>query len=322
MENIGSNNTEIPEFEQRDYDHFFLKHLQSVQAHDAWYKNQRFIGKGGNGTTFFVTCTSGVNTGVQFALKVFHKISDDRRRKRFLDEIGHYRTLTHPSIIGVHDEGTFVVNQRSYPFAVIDYVPSNLENELGRGGQTQITRLTAIRYMYNIASAVAYLHSLDKPVVHRDIKPANILVNGYMARLGDLGLAKVLMGNTERDGEDVTKYIAMPKFYRTPELVKIAQGENVTLTVASDIYQLGLVLYRCLTGFNPQQPHKTDSCEPIELDVRDIAGCAGEKLDRLIKGMLRDDPAQRFTARDVLRELSVIHEEVCKADCHATGVTR
>jgi eukaryotic-like serine/threonine-protein kinase len=44
--------------EDKDYDQFFLKHLQFVKADGARYLNQHFIGKGGNGTAFFVTCTS------------------------------------------------------------------------------------------------------------------------------------------------------------------------------------------------------------------------------------------------------------------------
>jgi eukaryotic-like serine/threonine-protein kinase len=139
--------------EDRDYDSFFLNHLQSIKADGAWYLNQHFIGRGGNGTTFLVTCTSGFNRGVQFALKVFHKISDDKRRARFLDEVRHYRTLSHPSIIKVHDEGTFTVRHREtgkvhreYPFAIVDYVPTNLEAKLGRG-LPKLTRLDAVRYL-------------------------------------------------------------------------------------------------------------------------------------------------------------------------------
>jgi serine/threonine-protein kinase len=232
--------------QQRDYDTFFLHHLQSVKGDAAWYLNQRFIGKGGNGTTFLVTCTSGVNLGVQFALKVFHKISDDRRRNRFLDEIRHYRSLSHPCIIKIYDEGIYNAAGREYPFAVVDFVPEDLESKLGRGIH-QVTRLEVIRYVFNVASGVAYLHSQANPIVHRDIKPANILVHGQSARLGDLGLAKVLMGETAEQTEELASYIAMPRFYRTPELVRIARGDNVPITPASDIYQLGLVFYRSLT---------------------------------------------------------------------------
>src|SRR5450756_866794 len=188
----------VDQEEARNFDSFFLQHLQSIKAENAWYMNQHFIGRGGNGTTFFVTCTSGQNCGVQFALKVFHKISDDKRRARFLDEVRHYKALSHPSIIKVYDEGSFRVSDgdsdREYPFAIVDFVPTNLESKLGRG-VPKIARLEAVRHIFNVTSGVAYLHAQDKPIVHRDIKPANILVSGHDARLGDLGLAHVLMGS-------------------------------------------------------------------------------------------------------------------------------
>ena len=93
-----------------------------------------------------------MNTGIQFALKVFHKISDDRRRQRFLDEVRHYRTLSHPSIIRVYDEGTYKAGEREYPFAVVDFVPTNLEKRLGNG-LPQITRLEVVRYVFSVTSA-------------------------------------------------------------------------------------------------------------------------------------------------------------------------
>jgi serine/threonine protein kinase len=314
--------------EDRDHDAFFLQHLHSVKADGAWYLNQHFIGKGGNGTTFFVTCTSGVNVGVQFALKVFHRISDDKRRERFLDEVRHYKTLSHPSIIKVYDEGTFKVRDkltgkvREYPFAIVDYVLSNLEVKLGRG-LPKITRLDAVRHIFNITSGVSYLHSQAQPIVHRDIKPSNILVSEHDARLGDLGLARVLMSDEKDENSvDVASYIAMPWFYRTPELVRIARGEKVKLTVASDIYQLGLVLYRSVTGFNSQMPPENDALDDIELDVRPIQGVCGIRLKLLIEQMLNEAPEERPNADEVLQRLSVIHKEICEADFTATGIMR
>lgn len=315
--------------EEKDYNSFFLNHLQSIKADSAWYLNQHFIGRGGNGTTFFVTCTSGVNRGVQFALKVFHKISDDKRRNRFLDEVRHYKTLSHPSIIKVHDEGTFTVRDREtgrvhreYPFAIVDYAPTNLEAKLGRG-LPRLPRLDAVRYLFNVASGVAYLHAQAQPIVHRDIKPANILVSEHNARLGDLGLARVLMADgKDETTEDVAQYIAMPRFYRTPELVRIARGEKVKLTVASDIYQLGLVLYRSVTGFNPQLPPEEDAREDIKLDVRPIQAAGGEHLGALIGQMLKEAPEERPPANDVLERLGLIHKAICEADYSATGTMR
>ena len=313
-----NDNVEIQQPPQ--FDHFFLKHLQSVRADGGvYYLNQRFLGKGGNGTTFLVTCTSGANQGIQFALKVFHRISDDQRRIRFLEEIRHYRTLNHPALLKVYDEGTFVSGERKYPFAVIDYMPTNLEDKIGRGA-TQISRLEAIRYLYNIASAVSYLHTLEHPIVHRDIKPANILVDGHSARLGDLGLAKVLMGEDSELTEEVKAYVAMPSFYRTPELVQIARGEEVSLTPASDVYQLGLVLYRAITGFNPQKPPANGIANSIEMDVRPIAGAA--RLDGLFQTVFQNEPARRPTASQLLQKLNQIHTDICAADLAATGMMR
>jgi eukaryotic-like serine/threonine-protein kinase len=317
---------ELPDQEEaRNFDSFFLQHLQSIKAENAWYMNQHFIGRGGNGTTFFVTCTSGQNCGVQFALKVFHKISDDKRRARFLDEVRHYKALSHPSIIKVYDEGTFTVkdngSDREYPFAIVDYIPTNLETKLGRG-TPKIARLEAVRYVFNVASGVGFLHAQGNPIVHRDIKPANILVSGHDARLGDLGLAHVLMGTDNESSEDVAAYIAMPRFYRTPELVRLARGESIKLTVASDIYQLGLVLYRSVTGFNPQLPPKKDVREDIRLDVRPIQGIGSFRIGHLVDWMLKEAPQDRPSATEVLNRLGTIHKEVCQADHNVTGMMR
>src|SRR5262245_38682563 len=88
-----------------DYDRFNLQHQQIVKAQGGAYRSQRFIGRGGNGTTFLVTAIDGPFAGVQFALKVFHKISNEQRRSAFLQEVNYYKTLEHPSIIRFYDEG-------------------------------------------------------------------------------------------------------------------------------------------------------------------------------------------------------------------------
>ena len=114
----------------------------------------------------------------------------------------------------------------------------------------------------------------------------------------------------------------MLRFYRTPELVRIASGEKINLTPASDIYQIGLVLYRCITGFNPQKPFDDDFTEPIELDVRQIQGAGRARLDTLLAQMLSEVPADRPSAVQALWRLNQIHKEVCEADLSATGITR
>src|SRR5262249_20291476 len=123
-------------------DYFFLRHLQSVRGTE-WYYNQRFLGRGGNGTAFLLTCSSGNHYGMQFVLKVFHRISDPVRRQGFLGEIAHLRGIDHPAITRIFDEGIFTTNQgNEYPFAVLEYVPLTARQLLV---SKQIDRLRALR---------------------------------------------------------------------------------------------------------------------------------------------------------------------------------
>lgn len=221
-----------------NHDHFFLDHLQSVQGTNAWYYNQRFLGRGGNGTAFLVTCSSGENYGMQFVLKVFHKISDPTRRQAFLDEIAHLRHLNHPAITRFFDEGTFRSTiGMEYPFAVIEYVPLTTRELLL---SKQIDRLRAIRIVFNCLSALDCLHSATPALVHRDIKPENILISDIGAKLADFGLVKVLddlpQDEEEIDALEGTQWPGMPWRYRTPELVQRSIDHTTQITPASDIF--------------------------------------------------------------------------------------
>lgn len=299
-------------------DHFFLGHLQSVQGTE-WYYNQRFLGRGGNGTAFLVTCSSGRNNGMQFVLKVFHRISDQVRRQAFLDEIGHLKAIDHPAITRIFDEGTFTSGADiEYPFAVIEYVPVTARQLLMT---KQVDRLQAIRIGFNCLSALDCLHRSVPPLIHRDLKPENILISEMGAKLADFGLVKVLddlVPQEELDALDGTQWPGMPWRYRTPELVQRANDHATRITTASDIYQFATVFYELLTGFNPQRPPARVT-DPITLDVRDIRGTQGPHLGQFIQNMLRDVPAERPTAHQCLRRLNLIHMDYCRALFDVTG---
>jgi serine/threonine-protein kinase len=301
------------------HDHFFLDHLQSVQAENAWYYNQRFLGRGGNGTAFLVTCSSGPNIGMQFVLKVFHRISDETRRKAFLKEVEHLRSLNHPAITRIFDEGTFKAQTGlKYPFAVIEYVPVTARTLIV---SKQIDRLRAIRIALNCLSAIDCLHKANPPLIHRDIKPENILISEMGAKLADFGLVKVLADlqpDTEPDALEGTQWPGMPWRYRTPELVKRAIDHKTQITPKSDLFQFGTVFYELLTGFNPQKPPDKVT-DPIDLDLREIKGTQGRELLVLIKLMLAEKPSNRPHASVCINRLNKIHESYCTSLVKLTG---
>jgi serine/threonine protein kinase len=301
------------------HDHFFLEHLQSVRARNAWYYNQRFLGRGGNGTAFLVTCSSGPNVGMQFVLKVFHKISDERRRQSFLKEIAHLRSLNHPAITRIFDEGTFTSDAGGkYPFAVIEFVPITARTLMM---SKQIDRLRAIRIALNCLSAIDCLHKASPPLVHRDIKPENILISDTGAKLADFGLVKVLTDMGPDDTSEAfegSQWPGMPWRYRTPELVKRANDHTTIVTPKSDIFQFGTVFYELLTGFNPQtRPEKVT--DPIRLNLREIRGSHGSQLFALAKAMLVENPSNRIPAKACLTRLNKLHEAYCGSLFEVTG---
>jgi len=104
--------------------------------------------------------------------------------------------------------------------------------------------------------------------------------------------------------------IAMPRFYRTPELVSRARGGNNNVTTASDIFQLGTIIYEITTGFNPQQ-QPVELTDDIVFDARPISGDQGAQLYNLILRMLRTNPQERPTAEEVRDALVQIHRDYC-----------
>jgi eukaryotic-like serine/threonine-protein kinase len=302
-----------------NHDHFFLDHLQSVQAKNAWYYNQRFLGRGGNGTAFLVTCSSGPNIGMQFVLKVFHKISDETRRQAFLKEVEHLRSMNHPAITRVFDEGTFTAQTGvMYPFAVIEYVPVTARTLMV---SKQVDRLRAIRIALNCLSAIDCLHQTSPPLIHRDIKPENILISEMGAKLADFGLVKVLADlepETDTEALEGTQWPGMPWRYRTPELVKRAVDHKTPVTTKSDIFQFGTVFYELLTGSNPQLPPDKVT-DTINLDLREIKGSQGKELSALVKGMLAEKPSNRLPANACMKRLNKIHEAYCRSLFEVTG---
>jgi eukaryotic-like serine/threonine-protein kinase len=315
--------------QNREYfDYFYLRHLQIIRGEQGQYYNLRYLGKGGNGTTFLVSACQGELRGVQLALKVFHRISRPERQRAFLDEITRLRNFDHPAITKVYDQGEYRVQDRFYPFVVVEYVPLTIRSLIV---SRELDRIHAIRFGLNCLSALHYIHTQNPQVVHRDLKPENILVSGSLAKIADFGLAKELINDTdnhenvntqiEENHSDIdigTQWPGMPSRYRTPELVLRAADQTVRITTKSDIFQFGTVFYEMLTLINPQRQTR-DQLGPIDLDLRLIQGEQGQELSNLIESMHSLDPNDRPSAESCLQQLDNIHRQVLEAYCRILG---
>lgn len=292
-------------------DSIYIEPFKSIRAGNNYYRNLQFLGKGGNGTAFLVSCTGGQYKGEIFAMKVFHKISSIERRTRFLNEVKFMKEQYHPSIMRQYDEGTYLER----PFVIVEYLPNTLANEIKK---ETIGIGKGITYAMQLLSAVKHLS--NKSIIHRDIKPENIFINNYSAILGDFGLIKRIETIDPNDREEICGYAAMPFFYRSPDLVSYAKGES-NLSIASDIFQLGLVFAHMFTGLNPlKKPENNNVLSNIELfEIQQIKGRYGERIKNIITRMLDIDCNTRITVDRALDDFNGIFESFAQTKIDLDG---
>ena len=143
-------------------------------------------------------------------------------------------TLAHPHIARLYDAG---VTHDGQPYLALEFVEGVAIDEHCAAHGLDVP--AQLRLFLQIAGAVAYAHS--KLIVHRDLKPANVLVtNEGDVRLLDFGVAKLLA--VDRTRETLLTQLAGPAF--TPDYASPEQIRGEPLGTASDIYSLGVMLFR------------------------------------------------------------------------------
>ena len=201
---------------------------------------------------------------------------------------------------------------------VTNFMPKTLKDSL----QSEIRFDLKLKFSCQLLSAVSFLQS--QHIIHRDIKPENIFISNDNAILGDFGLIKKidLKGDMESDDDidlinstvfsDLNGYVAMAKYYRTPELVNYA-NKTAPLYIESDVFQLGLVLTELFTGKNPLNP-VDNLYSPIQLNdigyisVPNVGGIIHETLVQMLKidhqtRITIDEAIQRFLSIYLASEL-------------------
>ena len=206
------------------------------------------IGRGGMAIVYLAE-RADAEFRQQVALKLLKRgVDTDEVVRRFEQERQILAAASHPDIARLLDGG---VTDDGRPFLVMEYVDGKpIDEYCDDRGLTVDERL---RLFLRVGHAVADAHR--NLVVHRDIKPHNILVTADgNVKLLDFGIAKVLEPGPGGSELTRTRTTFLTPAYATPE--QVAGGP---ITTASDIYQLGLLLYRLLTGRAPYRLSSLDS---------------------------------------------------------------
>ena len=186
-----------------------------------------------------------VNINKQVAIKLVNPPHGDRHfLRRFLRERQVLAGLEHPNVVRLLDGGA---TENGLPYLVLEHVEGMRIDTWCETRKLAVR--DCVRLFRNVCAAVEYAHR--KEVIHLDIKPGNILVTADgVPKLLDFGVARVL--NPERSAE-ITETSPGPR-PMTPEYASPEQARGEPVGPATDIYALGLVLYRLLTGHLPLTP--------------------------------------------------------------------
>jgi tetratricopeptide (TPR) repeat protein/tRNA A-37 threonylcarbamoyl transferase component Bud32 len=257
------------------------------------YTLLREIGRGGMGVVYLADRADG-----EYRKRVAIKLITSTRRdlqldQRFRRERQILAQLEHSGIARLLDGGA---TESGQPYFVMEYVEGPPLLTWCEEHHLALDRRLAL--FLSVCDAVAYAH--QKLIVHRDLKPGNILVTpAGEPKLLDFGLARVL--DSEAD-VDITQAgpALMTVAYASPEQIR---GER--LTVASDVYSLGVILYELLTAHRPYRTENASFTEMVRVTCeqepvppsqfrRDLSG----DLETILLKALSKDPRLRYPTVD------------------------
>jgi tRNA A-37 threonylcarbamoyl transferase component Bud32/tetratricopeptide (TPR) repeat protein len=258
------------------------------------YKLVRVLGTGGMGTVFLAERADGElihKVAIKFIRSAFDR---SEIRERFLRERQILASLNHPGIARLFDAGHAAAGQ---PYLVMEYVEGIPLDQFARGLDLRST----LHLILQVCSALAYAHR--NLVIHRDLKPSNILVDSAgQAKLLDFGIARIV--DEDAASRPVTERLLTPE-YASPEQVR---GEAQTTT--TDVYSLGVVLYRLLTGRSPHARDERTGSAPVETVICSIDPPPPSRVNRtvprdldcIVAKALRKEPELRYAGMDAMGE--------------------
>jgi tetratricopeptide (TPR) repeat protein len=269
------------------------------------YTIDSLIGRGGMGEVWLALRSDGRFEG-KFAIKFLDSYAaSPLALDRFRREGRLLARLSHPHIARLIDAG---VTSAARPYLVLEYIDG--ERIDSYCDSHSLGTEARVRLLLDVLSALAHAHS--NLVVHRDLKPSNVLVTGHgVAKLLDFGIGKLL---PETDGDAGSTSTRLEDSALTPEYAAPEQFLGEPASTATDVYQLGVLMFVLLAGRLPLATQGTTRAERIKvtLDAEPLrlsAAAASDArsalrgdLDAIVSKALRKLPQERYATAAALAD--------------------
>lgn len=271
------------------------------------YRLIRLLGRGGMGAVYEAV---HVGVGGRAAIKLLRDEAIDNPdiTQRFFDEARAANAVEHPSIIKIFDSGQ---TSDGLCYLAMEYLDGEtLAHRIKVLGQLSVA--SAIRFARQAASALAAVH--QRGLIHRDLKPENLMivqdpesVGGERIKVLDFGIARLTADLRSGDGTTETGIVLGTPTYMSPEQCHGAKQ----VTSQSDVYSLGIILYKMLAGKTPFSSqglgaliamHLTEIPARIEQHNSKVP----PPLSALLSEMLAKSPTERPTMSEVEARLRVM----------------
>ena len=255
------------------------------------YRLLRLLGSGGMGSVYLAERT---DDEIQLTVAIKLLRAEEHRsvwRDRFLKERQLLASLHHPSIVQLIDAGH---TDGGRPYLVMEYVDGKPIDEYAAA----LDLRGRLALFLRVCDGVAFAHT--HLIIHRDLKPSNILVDaGGQPKVLDFGIAKLL--DETGDPTQTAERLLTPN-YASPEQIR-----GAAQTTATDVYSLGAVLYKLVTG---RSPHESDAHTSQAIEIvagtkriaapsRITPGLPAD-LDFILGKALRNEPEERYPSVEAL----------------------
>jgi len=237
------------------------------------------------------------------ALAAADSTEEQACRARFFREAEAAGRLSHPRIVAIFDIGE---NPDTLsPHIVMEYVAGRSLEEILSTENARLPLHTTLQLIQEVAEALDYAHL--QGVVHRDVKPSNIIVgeDGH-ARIADFGIAQLNVSDSGRPG----------RTWGTPAYMSPEQFTGESVDGRSDLFSLGVILYRMLTGHRPFQGNsvltvalRVQKHAPVPAGVfnRELS----PELDCVVARAIAKNPAERYqTGMEMVFDLQRLRDGI------------